>query len=80
MHKPTARDLRQHEWSKYLLRLAGSSMAEISLELGLKQNTVSTVSKGYGRSRRIQSAIAAKLGKAPEKIWPDRYALKGGAK
>lgn len=73
MHKPTAKDLRQHERLKYLLRLADSSMAEISRELGLKQNSVTTVSKGYGRSKRIQNAIAAKLGKAPEQIWPERY-------
>ena len=80
MHKPTAKDLRQHERLKYLLRLADSSMAEISRELGLKQNTLTTVSKGYGRSKRIQNAIAAKLGKAPEKIWPERYEVKGGTK
>jgi lambda repressor-like predicted transcriptional regulator len=51
-------------------------MAEISRELGLKQNTVSTVSKGYGRSKRVQYAIAVKLGKRPEQIWPERYATK----
>lgn len=73
MHKPTAMDFRKHEKIKMELRLADSSLADISRTLELHQSTVTSVSQGYGRSERIQNAIAAKLGKSPKEIWPKRY-------
>lgn len=55
------------------LRMAGSSLSIIARDLGVKPTTVTSVSQGLRRSRRIESAIAAALGTQPEKLWPDRY-------
>jgi Ner family transcriptional regulator len=65
--------LEQHERIKMRLRLAGSSLAEVARDLGVAGTTVTSVSQGYRRSRRIESAIAAKLGVQPGSLWPDRY-------
>jgi len=79
MHQPTVTDLRKHERIKFELRLAGSSLADVSRSLGLAQSTVSVVSMGHGRSHRIQEAIASKLGTTPQKLWPKRYRTVGDA-
>ncbi|TXH04647.1 MAG: hypothetical protein E6R07_07290 [Nevskiaceae bacterium] len=55
------------------LRLAGSSLADVARELGVAGTTVTSVSQGYRRSRRIESAIATKLGVTPRSLWPERY-------
>ncbi len=55
------------------LRLAGSSLAEVARELGVAGTTVTSVSQGYRRSRRIESAIADKLGVVASSLWSDRY-------
>jgi lambda repressor-like predicted transcriptional regulator len=65
--------LEQHERIKMRLRLAGSSLAKIARELGVAATTVTSVSQGYRRSRRIEGAIAAKLGKQAVSLWPERY-------
>ena len=65
--------LRQHERIKMRLRLKGSSLAQIARELGLAPTTVTIVSQGFRRSRRIEAAIAARLGVAPARLWPERY-------
>ncbi|UWR60197.1 helix-turn-helix domain-containing protein [Phaeobacter inhibens] len=80
MHQPTLMDLRKHERIKFELRLAGSSLADISRELGISQAAVSTVSMGWRRSRKIQSAIAVRLGQEPEQLWPKRYRKKESSK
>ncbi len=64
---------RQHERIKMKLRLCGSSLADVARELSVTRTTVTSVSQGYRRSRRIETAIAAKLGLPPERVWPDRY-------
>ncbi len=69
--------LRQHEQIKRQLRQHGSSLAEIARELSVARTTVTSVSQGYRRSRRIEAAIAAKLGRTPQQLWPDRYAHLG---
>ncbi|MFA3920457.1 helix-turn-helix domain-containing protein [Ruegeria hyattellae] len=80
MHQPTPTDLRKHERIKFELRLAGTSLAEISRELGISQASVSTVSMGKRRSRKIQRAIANRLGRDPEQLWPKRYRKKESRK
>lgn len=65
--------LRQHERIKRWLRQRGSSLAEIARELAVAKTTVTSVSQGYRRSRRIEAAIAAKLGRTPQQLWPARY-------
>lgn len=67
-------DLLQHENIKMRLRIVGSSLAAIARELGVTGTTVTSVSQGYRRSRRIESAIAEKLGSSSEALWPARYA------
>jgi Ner family transcriptional regulator len=71
-------ELEQHERIKMRLRIAGSSLAEVSRELGVAGTTVTSVSQGYRRSRRIEGAIAAKLGVAAASLWPDRYPAGSG--
>lgn len=66
-------ELEQHEQIKMRLRLAGSSLANVARELGVAGTTVTCVSQGYRRSRRIEAAIAVKLGVKPWDLWPDRY-------
>lgn len=68
-----ARELQRHERIKMRLRLAGSSLSGIARELGVAATTVTSVSQGYRRSRRIEQAIADKLRETPEHLWPDRY-------
>lgn len=67
----------QHELVKMRLRLAGSSLAEIARELSVTPTTVTIVSQGQRRSRRIEQAIAAKLGTTAALLWPERYAQRG---
>ncbi|QND79602.1 helix-turn-helix domain-containing protein [Pseudoxanthomonas mexicana] len=63
----------QHEFIKMRLRLAGSSLACIARELGIQPTTVTATSQGKRRSRRIEQAIARKLGCTPQSLWPGRY-------
>ena len=42
-------------------------------ELGLSSTTVITVSQGKCRSRRVECAIALKLGTSPEELCPNKY-------
>lgn len=67
-------DVEKHEKIKMLLRLAGSSLSQIARELSVAPTTVTTVSQGYRRSKRIETAIAAKLGLDPSELWRERYA------
>lgn len=65
--------LENSEQIKCDLRKIGSSLAKISRELGVTCATVSIVNQGHKRSRRVEDAIAQKLGTTPEKLYPDRY-------
>jgi Ner family transcriptional regulator len=71
---PVKQAQEQHERIKMRLRLAGSSLACVARELGVAATTVTSVSQGARRSRRIEALIAAKLGLRPAQLWPDRYA------
>ncbi len=66
-------DLPRHEMIKARLRIAGTSLAQISRELGGSHTKVGMACQGYSRSRRVEEAIAAKLSVDPESLWPDRY-------
>lgn len=66
-------DLKLHEVTKLRLRLAGSSFSKIARKLCVAPSTVTSVSQGYRRSRRIEQAIACTLGEMPAQLWPDRY-------
>jgi Ner family transcriptional regulator len=61
-----------HERIKYQLKLKGSSLAAIALELKISRSVVSRVSAGKTKSARVQEAIANKLGCSAAKIWPKK--------
>jgi lambda repressor-like predicted transcriptional regulator len=68
------RGRQQHERIKMQLRLHGSSLADVARDLSVARTSVTAVSQGLHRSRRIEAAIAGKLGVTPEQLWPKRYA------
>lgn len=64
---------QQHEHIKWLLRARGSSLADIARALEVRPSAVTLVSKGRGRSRRIEQAIAQATGLHAAQLWPDNY-------
>ena len=66
--------IEQHDHIKWLLRTQGSSLADIARQLGVQPSAVTVVSKGQGRSRRIEQAIAKATGLSPSQLWPQHYA------
>jgi len=66
-------DDRQHDRIKGALELRGLSLSAIARELDVAPTTVSIVSRGIRRSRRIEAAIASAIGVAPAELWPGRY-------
>lgn len=64
---------RQHQRIKASLRLRGTSLSAVARDLDVNAATVTIVSQGHRRSKRIEAAIARALGLAPHEIWPDRY-------
>lgn len=71
--KPHVIDPAKHELVKYRLRLAGFSFSDVARELGITPKSVSAVSRGFGRSKRVEAKIAEILCECPEEIWPERY-------
>ena len=66
-------ELLLHEKNKAELRIRGTSLAKLARELGVSGTSMSLVSMGKHRSKRIEIAIANALGQSPEKLWPERY-------
>jgi lambda repressor-like predicted transcriptional regulator len=66
-------DEKRHAWIKGALALRGETLSSIARELGVTPGTVSIVSRGYRRSRRIERAIADALDSSPADLWPSRY-------
>ncbi len=60
----------RREFIKFALRVRGSSLAEVSRELGVSQPVVSQVCAGERVSQRIREAIADKLNRRPDELWP----------
>jgi lambda repressor-like predicted transcriptional regulator len=69
------RDDRNHQWIKTALKIRRTSLTAIAAKLGVTPSTVCMVSRGAGRSRRIEAAIAEVIGYSPAELWPDRYRL-----
>lgn len=62
-------------WIKYQLELKGYNFSRLGKELGVHKNTLTVVkSKSYPKS---QKAIADKLIRLPQEIWPERYGSDG---
>lgn len=66
-------DDKRHASIKSALRLKHLTLSDIARSLDVSPGTVSIVSRGFRRSRRIELAIATALGFKPEELWPDRY-------
>lgn len=67
---------RDHEWRKAELRRRGTTIAQVARDLGITQGSLSLVSTGRHRSKRIERALADALGMTPETLFPDRYQTK----
>ena len=65
---------QQHEHLKWLLAIQGTSLSKIARSLDVRPTAVTMVSKGRGRSRRIEAAIAKAAGLRPAQLWPENYA------
>lgn len=68
-------DEKRHNRIKAALQLKGSSLSAVARDLNVAPTTVSIVSRGFRRSRRIESKIASELGCKAEELWPERYRL-----
>lgn len=66
-------DEKRHANIKSALRLKKLTLSDIARSLEVSPGTVSIVSRGFRRSKRIEHAIAAALGFSAEELWPDRY-------
>jgi len=64
---------KRHERIKMRLRVAGTSLSQIARTLNVQPTTVTAVSQGLRRSRRIEDKIAEALSTTAAKLWPDRY-------
>ncbi|WP_303713518.1 helix-turn-helix domain-containing protein [Brevundimonas naejangsanensis] len=67
-------DEPNHHWIRTALKKRGLSMTDIARRLDVTPTTVCMVSRGAGRSRRVEQAIADAIGFGPHEIWPERYA------
>lgn len=59
------------------LKIAGYTQARLAEELRLAANSVGYVIHGRSRSHRVETRIAAVIGKAPVEIWPQWYGQDG---
>lgn len=61
---------------KAMLVERGITQAEIAKELGIAPSSVNGALTGYRqhRSRRVHEAIAQRVGKSIDKLWPHLYA------
>ncbi len=69
-------DRQKHAKVKYLLDLAGSSFSDIAASLSLSPSTISSVSLGRSRSRRVEKAISERIGVPESELWPERITEK----
>ena len=66
-------DKEKHAQIRAALHQIGSGISALAREISVAPATITVVSQGYRRSRRVELAIADKLGTTPEEIWPERY-------
>ncbi|WP_298976250.1 helix-turn-helix domain-containing protein [uncultured Roseobacter sp.] len=66
-----------HERLKAELKVRGTSLAQLARDLGVSGTSMSLVSLGKHRSRRIEKAIADVMQMTPEELWPDRHRAGG---
>lgn len=61
-------DDKRHARIKSALSLKRISLSDIARSLAVTPSTVSIVSRGFRRSRRVEQAIADALGQRPEEM------------
>jgi len=71
MRTPTKADLDAHERLKAELRMRGTSLVQISRDLGVSDSALTLVGKRMCRSQRIEKALALAVGTSPEDLFPD---------
>ena len=61
---------------KAMLVERGIKQSDIAKELGIARSSVGGAISGYRqhKSRRVHEAVAKRVGKPIEKLWPDLYA------
>ncbi len=64
---------QNHLRIKHKLERRGISFTQIAKSLGIKPVSVTSVSQGYSRSRRVENEIARLLECTPAELWPERY-------
>lgn len=68
----------QHEHIKWALGVRGSSISDVARSLDVSPTSVSLVSKGRSRSKRIEEALAKEAGFTPAQLWPSHYGEQTG--
>jgi lambda repressor-like predicted transcriptional regulator len=63
----------QHTIIKAALHERGMSLGSVARAERVATTTLSLVSRGYRRSRRLEHAIAQALDADPAHLWPERY-------
>ncbi len=66
-------DLEKHDAIRRSLRAREVNLCDIAAATGCTPSMVTMVCQGHRRSLVIESAIASKLDKSPDEIWPERY-------
>lgn len=70
-NEPPKNPDQRRAWILYQLHLVGSSFADLGRELGVTRDAVRNATRK--RYPKMERAIANKIGKRPEEIWPERY-------
>ena len=61
----------RREWIKFQLRIRGTSLAGVGRDLGINRAAVGKAMNTH--YKRVEQAIAERLGLRAEQIWPERY-------
>ena len=69
---PTDKFFASHQMLKAALQIRGTSLAQLSRELGVSAAALTLVGQGKMRSATIEKALAEAAGTTPEKLWPGR--------
>jgi lambda repressor-like predicted transcriptional regulator len=69
---------QRHVHIRHALYLKGITLADIARSLNISQGSVSQVSVGRSRSKRVEKALASALNTTTEQLFPDRYSKKEG--
>lgn len=66
-------DSERHALIKAMLRVKGTSFTELAATHKVTVSTISLVSRGRGKSAKVETALAQLVGVSRQQLWPDRY-------